>query len=109
MSQPTVVDILQRLIRFDTTNPPGNERACIEYLDGLFQNAGIETSIVAKDPARPNLIARVAGSGMAGHRLKKKSVRGSEFALHGYNISACTVSWLGITSDPTIINPNVVV
>jgi acetylornithine deacetylase/succinyl-diaminopimelate desuccinylase-like protein len=57
--------ILQELIRFDTANPPGNERPCIEYLDGLLRDAGIETSILAKDPQRPNLIARLPGTGAA--------------------------------------------
>ncbi len=55
MSQRTATTILQDLIRFDTTNPPGNERACIDYLDQLLQSVGIETSILAKDPERPNL------------------------------------------------------
>ena len=64
--------LLQTLIRFDTTNPPGNERDCIAYLDGVLQAAGIETTILARDEnglsarsARPNLIARVTGSGEA--------------------------------------------
>jgi acetylornithine deacetylase/succinyl-diaminopimelate desuccinylase-like protein len=47
--------LLQTLIRFDTTNPPGNEAACIHYLAGLFQEAGIETKLVASDEQRPNL------------------------------------------------------
>jgi acetylornithine deacetylase/succinyl-diaminopimelate desuccinylase-like protein len=59
------VTILQDLIRFDTTNPPGNERACIEYLEALMRGEGIETTIVAKDPDRPNLIARLPGTGAA--------------------------------------------
>ena len=29
-------ELLQNLIRFNTTNPPGNERACIEYIDNLL-------------------------------------------------------------------------
>ena len=29
-------ELLQRLIRFDTTNPPGNERACIEWIKGVI-------------------------------------------------------------------------
>ena len=65
MSQRSAATILQELIRFDTTNPPGNERPCIEYLDSLLRDAGIETSIVAKDPQRPNLIARLPGTGEA--------------------------------------------
>jgi acetylornithine deacetylase/succinyl-diaminopimelate desuccinylase-like protein len=58
-------ELLQNLIRFDTTNPPGNERACIEYIHGLLKEAGIETSLVARTPERPNLIARLKGQGKA--------------------------------------------
>ncbi len=57
--------LLRTLIRFDTTNPPGNEAACIGYLANLFQEAGIETMLVAKDAQRPNLIARLPGDGSA--------------------------------------------
>ncbi|MDX6486387.1 MAG: hypothetical protein QOF43_1540, partial [Gaiellaceae bacterium] len=49
----------------DTTNPPGNETACIGYVQQLVEAAGVDTRIVAKDDARPNLIARVAGAGDA--------------------------------------------
>ncbi|MEO8289104.1 MAG: M20/M25/M40 family metallo-hydrolase [Chloroflexota bacterium] len=59
------VELLQDLIRFDTTNPPGNEAACIAYLDGILTEAGIETTIRALDPNRPNLIARLKGRGDA--------------------------------------------
>jgi acetylornithine deacetylase/succinyl-diaminopimelate desuccinylase-like protein len=57
--------ILQKLIRFDTTNPPGNEKACIDYIAGLLKRNGIESKIIAKDPDRPNLIARLKGSSNA--------------------------------------------
>ncbi len=57
--------LLQRLIQFDTTNPPGQERDIIAFIQGLLQDAGIPTQILAKDPARPNLIARVPGRGEA--------------------------------------------
>lgn len=62
MLHRTAITILQELIRFDTTNPPGNERPCIEYLDNILRDAGIETSILAKDPQRPNLVARLPGN-----------------------------------------------
>nr|HET6902294.1 hypothetical protein [Ktedonobacteraceae bacterium] len=52
------VELLQQLVRFDTTNPPGNEAACISYLGNLLREVGIESSIVARDTDRPNLIAR---------------------------------------------------
>jgi acetylornithine deacetylase/succinyl-diaminopimelate desuccinylase-like protein len=58
-------EILQNLIRFDTTNPPGNERPCIEYIHGLLKEAGIPAEIVAHSPERPNLIARLQGKGEA--------------------------------------------
>ncbi len=57
--------ILQKLIRFDTTNPPGNEKACIDYIDDLLKKNGIESVLITKDPGRPNLIARLKGSGTA--------------------------------------------
>ncbi|MCQ3936486.1 MAG: peptidase M20 [Chloroflexi bacterium] len=57
------VEILQRLIRFNTTNPPGNEAACVGYIRDLLNEAGIESTLLAKDPNRPNLIARLQGEG----------------------------------------------
>ena len=59
------IAVLQELIRIDTTNPPGNESAAIAVIDRLLQEQGIATNILAKDPARPNLIARVEGTGDA--------------------------------------------
>jgi acetylornithine deacetylase/succinyl-diaminopimelate desuccinylase-like protein len=59
----TPVELLQQLIRFDTTNPPGNEAGCIEYLRGLLEEAGCEVELYAKGPARPNLVSRLRGSG----------------------------------------------
>ena len=60
-----VVELLRDLIRFDTTNPPGNEGECIAYVQRLLTDAGVESHIVAKDSARPNLIARIPGAGEA--------------------------------------------
>ncbi|WP_420627413.1 M20/M25/M40 family metallo-hydrolase [Candidatus Leptofilum sp.] len=57
--------LLQHLIRFNTTNPPGNEVACVQYLNELLQAAGVKTTVLAKDENRPNLIARLPGSGTA--------------------------------------------
>jgi acetylornithine deacetylase/succinyl-diaminopimelate desuccinylase-like protein len=58
-------ELLQRLIRFDTTNPPGNERECVTFIDGLLRDAGYETTVLAREPERPNLLARLAGRGAA--------------------------------------------
>jgi acetylornithine deacetylase/succinyl-diaminopimelate desuccinylase-like protein len=57
----TVVELLRELIRFDTTNPPGNEEACIEFVRAQLEDAGCETATYALDPARPNLVSRLPG------------------------------------------------
>jgi acetylornithine deacetylase/succinyl-diaminopimelate desuccinylase-like protein len=62
---PAPVDLLQRLIRFDTTNPPGNERECVAYISNLLTEAGCDFTIVGNSPDRPNLITRLKGQGTA--------------------------------------------
>ena len=59
------IDLLRTLIRFETTNPPGEEAECIGYLNGLLQEGGLSTSLLAKNPRRPNLVARLPGRGDA--------------------------------------------
>lgn len=59
------VELLQNLIRFDTTNPPGNEIECVKYIDELLTEAGFQTTLLAKVPNRPNLITRLKGQGKA--------------------------------------------
>ena len=59
----TVVELLQELIRFDTTNPPGNEAACIAFVQGLLEEEGLETRILEQEPGRPNLVCRLPGGG----------------------------------------------
>jgi acetylornithine deacetylase/succinyl-diaminopimelate desuccinylase-like protein len=58
-------ELLQNLIRFDTTNPPGNEVECIQYIDGLLTEAGFETTLLARTASRPNLTTRLKGQGKA--------------------------------------------
>ena len=57
------VELLQRLIQFDTTNPPGNEAECIHYINTLLTEAGFETVLLGPDPARPSLVTRLKGRG----------------------------------------------
>jgi acetylornithine deacetylase/succinyl-diaminopimelate desuccinylase-like protein len=65
MAGVSPVELLQTLIHFDTTNPPGNEAEAIGYLDGLLAASGLRPMMLAKDPARPNLVARLVGRGEA--------------------------------------------
>jgi len=58
-------ELLQRLIQFDTTNPPGNEAECIAFIDDLLTQAGIETTILGAKPQRTNLVARIPGRASA--------------------------------------------
>jgi acetylornithine deacetylase/succinyl-diaminopimelate desuccinylase-like protein len=62
---PQPVALLQKLVRFDTTNPPGNEAECLSFLNAMLQATGIKTTILARTPNRPNLIARLQGRGEA--------------------------------------------
>jgi acetylornithine deacetylase/succinyl-diaminopimelate desuccinylase-like protein len=57
--------LLQQLLRFNTTNPPGNEAECVRYIERELQALGIETQIIALEEKRPNLLARIKGRGEA--------------------------------------------
>ena len=39
-------EVLQRLVRINTVNPPGNEREAIEYLEDYVAQAGFETTVL---------------------------------------------------------------
>jgi acetylornithine deacetylase/succinyl-diaminopimelate desuccinylase-like protein len=56
-----VTDLLQRLIRVDTTNPPGNETAAAELLREYLEASGLACELIAKVPERANLVARLPG------------------------------------------------
>jgi acetylornithine deacetylase/succinyl-diaminopimelate desuccinylase-like protein len=58
-----VVKTLQDLVRIDTSNPPGGETKVAQYLKSILENEGISSEIVAKEPSRGNLIARIQGNG----------------------------------------------
>ncbi len=56
-------DLLRALLRIDTSNPPGNETPAAELLAAYLADNGIESELVARDPGRANLVARLAGRG----------------------------------------------
>ena len=58
-----VTDLLQRLLRVDTTNPPGNETAASELLRDYLEANGVACELIAKVPERANLVARIPGDG----------------------------------------------
>jgi acetylornithine deacetylase/succinyl-diaminopimelate desuccinylase-like protein len=54
-------ELLQRLVRFKTVNPPGAERECQEHLAGLLRDAGFDVDLLGRTDERPNLVARLRG------------------------------------------------
>jgi acetylornithine deacetylase/succinyl-diaminopimelate desuccinylase-like protein len=64
--QGETTEVLRRLIRFNTVNPPGHERAAQEYLAGYLSEAGFDCTMLGAEAARPNLVARLAADGEAG-------------------------------------------
>jgi acetylornithine deacetylase/succinyl-diaminopimelate desuccinylase-like protein len=58
-----VTELLQELIRLDTTNPPGNETAAAELLRSYLEDNGVACELYARVPERANLVARLPGRG----------------------------------------------
>ncbi|MBS7615627.1 M20/M25/M40 family metallo-hydrolase [Candidatus Bathyarchaeota archaeon] len=58
-----VTSILSDLIRFDTTNPPGNETPAAKYLAELLEKEGFECDVLESAPRRGNVITRLKGTG----------------------------------------------
>ena len=56
------VELLGRLIALDTVNPPGNEHRVQELLVGELEAAGFSCELLAAEPGRPNLVARLGGA-----------------------------------------------
>jgi acetylornithine deacetylase/succinyl-diaminopimelate desuccinylase-like protein len=53
----------QALVRLNTTDPPGAERPAAEYLKQILDREGIPVQLFALEEQRPNVVARLKGSG----------------------------------------------
>ena len=53
----------QALVRFDTSDPPGNEKPAADYLRQVLEKEGIPVQTFALEPNRPNVVARLKGNG----------------------------------------------
>ncbi len=58
---------LQQYLRIDTTNPPGDVRQAVAYLEPILRQAEIEHEVFTADAAsgKQNLLARLRGTGQA--------------------------------------------
>ncbi len=53
--------LLQKLIQFDTSNPPGNELKLAQWIQQYLAQFDIPSEIIESEPGRGNLIARLPG------------------------------------------------
>ncbi|MYV44762.1 M20/M25/M40 family metallo-hydrolase [Streptomyces sp. SID2888] len=61
-AQREVVELCAELIRFDTSNPTSNERACADRVVEWLAEAGIDSGLVESAPGRANVVARIPGT-----------------------------------------------
>jgi len=61
--QDQAVRLLQKYLRIDTSNPPGNEQAAAEFFHKLFDSYGIPNTVFTYAPGRANLYAVLKGDG----------------------------------------------
>jgi len=57
--QEEAVEHLRNLLRFDTTNPPGNETAAAQYVADVLAREGIVSRVLESAPGRGNVVARL--------------------------------------------------
>jgi acetylornithine deacetylase/succinyl-diaminopimelate desuccinylase-like protein len=53
----------EALVRMDTTDPPGGEKPAAEYLKQALEQEGIAVQLFALEAHRPNVVARLKGTG----------------------------------------------
>ena len=60
---PESVELLRALLRYDTTNPPGEEEACARFLAEKLSAAGLAPQVLMAAPGRANVVCRLKGKG----------------------------------------------
>lgn len=53
----------QAIVRMNSTDPGGSEKPVVEYVKGVLEAEGIAVETFSVEPNRPNLVARLKGSG----------------------------------------------
>ena len=99
--EPEILQHFQSLVRFDTSdpplNPPGGEKPAADYIKQVLDKAGIPAQILALEPNRPNVVARLKGNGSKRPILLMTPVA----ALYGRKASEGTVNWITVIAAPT--------
>ena len=60
---PEILSHFQKLLRFNTANPPGNEKEAIKFLNEILSKEGLRPQIIESAPNRANLVVRISGDG----------------------------------------------
>ncbi|MCP4295756.1 MAG: M20 family metallopeptidase, partial [Proteobacteria bacterium] len=58
----TALELTEKLIRFNTINPPGDEMDCADYIGKILENEGFSVSYFNFAPKRTSLIAKYGTS-----------------------------------------------
>ncbi|MCP2166903.1 M20/M25/M40 family metallo-hydrolase [Goodfellowiella coeruleoviolacea] len=93
------VPLLQELIRINTTNPPGDEGACVAHIaEILAQCPEVDVQVLGPDNDRTNLVARFPGRGEAAPLL-----------LHGHSdvVPVTGQDWLYPPFEGLLVNGEV--
>lgn len=61
MMQPASLELAQKLLSFDTINPPGNEAACMQFLADWLSEQGFDVRLSSFGDGRTNLVAELPG------------------------------------------------
>ena len=61
--QNMAVELMQKYLRINTSNPPGNEIESARWFKSIFDENGIQNEIFEYKPSRANIIARLKGNG----------------------------------------------
>ena len=61
--QTEIMQHYQAVLRMDSSDPPGNEKAVVDYLEQVLTREGIPVQRFEAEPNRINLVARLKGNG----------------------------------------------
>jgi succinyl-diaminopimelate desuccinylase len=85
VKEDSVVQLLQKVIQIESTNPPGNELDLAHWLADYFAEANVEAEVLKYEGKRANLVARLQGSGNRPALI---------FSAHMDTVSAGEVPWM---------------
>lgn len=63
INKERLIKLTQKLVRFDSSNPPGLEYECAKFIEKDMRSLGLEVKTVSYAKNRPNVIATLPGKG----------------------------------------------